>query len=150
MARSYQQGKFVPNNPEKYVGDVKNIVYRSSWERVCLEYFDNSPSIIKYCSEEVVIPYYNKIDMKIHKYYVDFALLVKTPDGSMKKYLVEVKPHAQTEPPVPSKTKLNKKRFLEECITYETNQAKWEAAREFCKKHNMEFMILTEKTANFR
>ena len=27
------KGRFTPKHPEKYVGDVKNIVYRSIWER---------------------------------------------------------------------------------------------------------------------
>jgi hypothetical protein len=29
MARNYIQGKWVPSNPEKYKGDISNIVYRS-------------------------------------------------------------------------------------------------------------------------
>lgn len=29
----YYQGKYKPKNPEKYVGDINNIIFRSSWER---------------------------------------------------------------------------------------------------------------------
>ena len=30
-------------------------------------------------------------------------------------------------------------------MTYVVNQAKWKAADEFCKKQNIEFIVLTEK-----
>ena len=28
----YRSGKYEPKNPEKYIGDIHNIIYRSSWE----------------------------------------------------------------------------------------------------------------------
>ena len=28
------KGKFKPKNPSKYKGDIKEIVYRSSWKRI--------------------------------------------------------------------------------------------------------------------
>jgi len=27
------KGKYTPKHPEKYIGDVKKIIYRSLWER---------------------------------------------------------------------------------------------------------------------
>ena len=53
------KGKFTPENPSKYAGDSNNIIYRSMWERRCMKYFDNNPSILQWASEEVVIPYYD-------------------------------------------------------------------------------------------
>ena len=38
------KGKYRPQNPEKYMGDSRNIIYRSMWERKCMKYFDNNPS----------------------------------------------------------------------------------------------------------
>ena len=53
------KGKYRPQNPEKYMGDCRNIIYRSMWERKCMKYFDNNPSIVKWASEELAIPYYD-------------------------------------------------------------------------------------------
>jgi len=65
----YKSGKYEPKNPEKYIGDVHNIIYRSSWElRFCI-YCDNNDGIVKWSSEPVVIPYYNPLDKKEHKLY---------------------------------------------------------------------------------
>ena len=67
-------------------------------------------------------------------------------DLSAKKYLIEVKPKKQTvEPKLP---KRKTKRYLTEVTTYITNQAKWEAAREWCADHGLEFIILTEDHLN--
>ena len=46
------KGKYRPHNPQKYIGDPSNIIYRSMWERKCMKYFDNNPSVIKWSSEE--------------------------------------------------------------------------------------------------
>ena len=35
--------------------------------------------------------------------------------------------------------------MLSEALTYSINTAKWNAAKEFCAKHDWEFVILTEK-----
>ena len=37
------------------------------------------------------------------------------------------------------------KRYINEVITYSINDAKWKAAKEFCKDYGMEFMLITEK-----
>ena len=84
----------------------------------------------------------NPTDGKWHRYFCDFLIQVKTSDGTLKTYLVEIKPDAQTRPPVPGKK--SKKTFLTEVLTWAKNDAKWKAAREYCKKINIEFVILTE------
>jgi hypothetical protein len=137
----YHQGRYTPKNPEKYVGDVNNIVFRSSWEKKFLLWADSNPSVLKYGSEEFVVKYMSPVDMREHRYFVDFVIMVKTRSGEIKKYAVEIKPEAQTLPPV---TK-NKKRLLTETMTYAVNQAKWAAADKVCRKIGMEFIVLTEK-----
>ena len=95
----YHQGLFHPRHPEKYVGDVNNIVYRSSWELRFLQYCDSNDNIIQYASEEFSIPYLSPIDNKVHRYYPDYLIKVKESNGSIKKYVIEVKPKRQTEKP---------------------------------------------------
>ena len=51
------KGKYKPKNRSKYKGDPTKIIYRSLWERRFMVYCDENPSIIKWASEEVVIPY---------------------------------------------------------------------------------------------
>ena len=142
MARKYIQGYFKPKQPEKYVGDVNNIFYRSSWELKFLNWCDTNPSVLKYANEELVIPYLSPVDNRPHRYFVDFVILVKNRSGELKKYAVEIKPEVQTEPPKASR---KTKRYLTELATYAVNTAKWKSADAYCKKNDMEFMIITEK-----
>jgi hypothetical protein len=141
--RNYLQGKYILRNPSKYVGDPKNIVFRSSWELKLLRFFDSNPNVLKYSSEEIVIPYYDKATGRNRRYFVDFAAMIKQKDGVVKKYLIEVKPLKQTI--APKKKSNNSKGYLEEVTTYITNRCKWDAAEDFCKKNGWEWMILTEK-----
>ncbi len=143
MAREYLQGKFTPRNPQKYVGDVTNIQFRSSWERKLMIRFDEDSSFLKWTSEEFVIPYISPVDGKPHRYFVDFAVEYKTKDNVVKKALVEVKPKDQTKPPV--KPKRVTKYFMESVETYAVNQAKWDAATKWCKTKGWDFIIITEE-----
>lgn len=141
----FLKGKYKPKHPEKYIGDINNIVYRSSWELSFVKYIDNNPSIKKFNMEGVVIPYVSPIDNKVHRYYVDFILEYTNTKGETKMALVEVKPHKQTQPPVPPKKK--SKYYINEVLTYHTNMAKWKTAIDFCNKNSMDFVVLTEKGA---
>lgn len=139
----YHQGKYRPKNPEKYIGDVNDIVYRSSYELKTFRWCDLSSNIVRWNSEGVIIPYYSPIDRSKHRYYVDLYLEVRQVDGSIKRYLAEIKPDKQTRPPeVPQK---KTKQFINEAMTYAINEAKWKAATEVCKDNGLEFIILTEK-----
>lgn len=134
------KGIFKPTNPKKYVGDDSNIIYRSRWELKAMTYFDTHPDIIRWASEEIAIKYISPKDLKPHRYFPDFLIECKTKNG-LEKFLIEVKPKAQTVPPKPSK---NKKRFINETVTYAVNTAKWNAAKLWCEKHNVKFVIMTE------
>ena len=136
------KGKYKPINPNKYLGDPTNIVYRSSWERQCMLYFDKNENVVKWGSEEIVIPYRSPLDNKIHRYFVDFIIKVKTKDGAIQTSLIEVKPFQQTQPPKIQKRKT--KRYLNEVTTFLTNEAKWIAAQEYCKDRKWKFEIITE------
>lgn len=143
MARAYHQGTFNPINPHKYVGDPTNIVYRSSWEKKVMIWFDTNPSVIRWASEEMPIPYISPIDNRPHRYFVDFLVEYKKTDGTICKAAVEVKPHAQTLPP--QQPKRVTKQFVESVQTYAVNEAKWKAAIQWCKSRGWEFIILTER-----
>jgi hypothetical protein len=135
-------GLFRPRNPQKYVGDPRNIVYRSSWECRCMDWFDRNPDILSWASEELIIPYKSPVDGKFHRYFPDFLVKLKTKDGKTKTLLIEVKPKYQTVPPVQPSRKT--KRFINEVMTYGVNQAKWKAATEYCLDRGWEFQIITE------
>ena len=73
-----------------------NIIYRSLWERKFMTFCDNNSSVIEWGSEEVVIPYRSPLDGKVHRYYVDFYIKVRTTKNEIKEYLIEIKPKKQT------------------------------------------------------
>ena len=139
MFKTYK-GKFTPKTPKKYIGDPNNIIYRSSWEQRVFARLDIDPNIIKWASEEFAIPYLSPIDNRVHKYYPD--VYVENVNGE--KFVVEIKPDKQTRPP--QKPTRNSKQYITEVSTYMINKAKWDAAEIFCKKHNLKFIIATEKT----
>ena len=135
-------GKYIPTNKTKYRGDVNKIVYRSLWERRFMVYCDNTKEILEWGSEEVIIPYISPLDGKLRRYFPDFYIKVRQKDKSIKKMIIEVKPKIQCGPPKTPKRKTQ--RFINEVRTWGVNQAKWEAAIEWCTDRNMEFKILTE------
>jgi hypothetical protein len=136
------KGKFKPSFPEKYVGNPNSIIYRSLWELKFLKYCDTNENILEYASEELAIPYISPVDGKIHKYFPDVYIKVKEPDGSIKKYLIEIKPYKQTM--APPKPKRQTKGYIYEVYEYAKNQSKWEAAREYCKDRGWTFKVITE------
>jgi hypothetical protein len=73
---------------------------------------------------------------------------VKIQEGDIvKKYLVEVKPWKQTQEPKAGKGK-KKANLLYEQVAFQNLQDKIKFAKEFAKKHGMEFIIITEKELN--
>jgi len=137
------QGIFRPKNPQKYIGDSNNIVYRSSWECRVMNWFDQNDDIMSWASEELIVPYKSPIDNRFHRYFPDFIVKVKTRDGTVKTLMIEVKPKKQTVPPEPKKRVT--KQYVTEVTTYGVNQAKWKAAHEYCLDRGWEFKIMTEE-----
>lgn len=139
------QGKFKPRNPKKYKGDPRNIVYRSSWEQKMMIYCDRKSSVVQWASEErcCIVPYKSPVDGKMHRYFIDFWFKMRNPKtGEEKEFLIEVKPKKYTKQPKPRQRKT--RQYVEECMNWEVNQAKWDAAREYARQKNMTFMIFTE------
>jgi len=135
-------GTFKPSNPQKYVGDYKNIIYRSSWEARVMNWLDKNPNIVSWASEEVVIPYISPIDGRWHRYFPDFVVKVRDRNGTLKTMMLEVKPKKQTQEPIIQRRVT--KRYITEVATWGVNQAKWKAATEFCLDRGWEFKLITE------
>lgn len=104
---------------------------------------DHSSKVLRWGSEEVVVHYISPVDGKPHRYFTDFIIVARGPDGKPVTTLVEVKPEKEKYPPKAQGKK--KERYLMERRTYEVNQAKWKAAEEYCKKRGWRFFVCTEK-----
>ena len=137
----YFQGIYTPINKEK---GSTNPSYRSSLERDFFLHFDKNANVIAWASESIVVPYYNDVDKKVHRYYIDLIAAIKDEQGNVQKYLIELKPHCQTLPPKQSNKKKSST-VLYENLMYHQNQCKWKAASEYAAKKGMKFIILTEK-----
>lgn len=140
---NYKQGIFNPKNPKKYKGTTP-IIYRSGLELLSMRYFDNSPNVLSWGSESVVIPYQSPLDGKVHRYFIDMVAEIKMKDGTTKKVLVEVKPEKQTYPPTITNKK-SQKTMIYEKYQYAVNTAKWQAAKQYANKKGYLFFILSEK-----
>ena len=136
--RKRYKGKYKIKNPNKYLGNPTNIIYRSLMERRFMEWCDSNDKCYKWSSEEVVIPYISPIDNKQHRYIPDF--LIQTPKGW---FLIEVKPFTQSRPPkklVVENLELKKKRrYIKSVQTSLANEAKWKAATKVCEKKGWSF-----------
>lgn len=119
------KGKFTPYYPEKYVGDANNIIFRSLWELKLFKYLDMNSSVLQWSSEEVSIPYVSPVDGKVHRYFPDVVVKGRDRNGKEKIMMIEVKPEKQKKWPI--------------------NEAKWAAARDYCSRVGIDFIILTEK-----
>ena len=139
-------GKFSPTNPKKYKGDPTKIIWRSTWERKFMRWCDTKPSVTKWASEEIIIPYRSPKDGKIHRYYPVFYMKTREIGGKVKESIIEIKPLKQCSPPKQPKRKTAK--YKAECLTYAINQAKWKYASKWCKERNLSFVVLTEKDLN--
>jgi hypothetical protein len=144
----YYQGRFKPKHPKKYMGDPTNIIYRSGWEFKLMRYLDSHPNVLQWGSEELVIPYRSPIDGRMHRYFPDFLVKQINKYGKRETILIEVKPKAQTMPPdvskIKTKTGQTSRRYINEVKTWGINQAKWQAAEEYCKDRGWKFQIMHE------
>lgn len=141
MMHSYKnarKGKYIPKNPQKYIGDVTNIIYRSQMELSFMLHLDRNDAILSWGSEEIIVWYFDPISGRNRRYFPDF--IFRTKDRTV---MVEIKPFSETQEPKIRKKKSRK--YLTEVATWGTNSAKWTQAREFCKDRGWEFIVLTER-----
>jgi hypothetical protein len=132
----WAKGTYQVQNQSKYVGN-KLPVYRSSWELKFCQFCDTHPSILKWSSESVRIPYFNPILNKYTNYVPDFMIQYIDKDGKQHVELIEIKPSSQTTLESAGKSKVNKGQVV-------INAAKWQAAQEWCKRSGIRFKVITE------
>lgn len=132
----YSKGRYKLKNPEKYIG-INEPIWRSSWERAVMDKLDTHPSIEKWASESIKIPYRNPLTGKPTIYVPDF--FVSYTDKTNKKFveLWEIKPAKQAFEEDAGNSVINRAHLL-------VNNAKWAAARAFCEQKGIIFRIITE------
>jgi hypothetical protein len=143
----YHQGYYKIQNVSKYIGNPVDIVYRSSWEYRFMLYCDLNDGVKKWGSEIYKIPYVDYLGHS-RSYIPDFYLETvnsSNPDY-VNKFLVEVKPEAETKEPIIPKTISEKKlKALEYQIAqWQKNKYKWAYAKEWCKSRDITFWLVTE------
>tara|TARA_B100000925_G_scaffold291526_1_gene279932 strand:+ start:3577 stop:4014 length:438 start_codon:yes stop_codon:yes gene_type:complete len=136
MAR-FAQGKYTCRYPDKYIGG-RTPTYRSSWEFAFMRFCDLNENVTKWASEAIKIPYRNPLSGKMTIYVPDFFVAYTDKDGKEKVELVEVKPYNQTDIKKLGNSNTNKLHFV-------VNQAKWSAARSWCKQQGIVFRVVNEQ-----
>ncbi len=81
------KSKYKPENPTKYQGNPNNIICRSSWERKFCKWADKSRDVVSWASEEFSIPYVSPKDNKVHRYYPDYLIKVRSTGKLLKSKL---------------------------------------------------------------
>ena len=135
MAR-FAQGKFTLKNPDKYIGG-RTPTYRSSWEFAFMRMCDTNENISKWASEAIKIPYRNPFTGKYTIYVPDFFIVYADRNGKQHVELIEVKPSNHTFKEQLGNSQHNKAHYV-------LNQAKWQAARGYCKQKGMYFRVVNE------
>lgn len=132
----FAQGKFTLKNPDKYVGN-KSPTYRSGWEFTFMKFCDEHPSVSQWASEAIRIPYKNPLTGKSTIYVPDFFIVYGDKTGKQRVELIEVKPSNQAYREKLGRSRVNQAHYV-------INQAKWTAARAWCKQKSIFFRIITE------
>ena len=153
MARFYQ-GKYRLQNPDKYAG-VKAPIFRSGWEAKFFNFLDMNKNVSKWISEPSQMNIaYTLPDGTAHRYVPDVYCEMKLKDGSIKKFLIEIKPSSQSPfhvpPPAKPKRQTSKsmRNWRAAVKAYMTNKFKWMAAQAWCTKRGIKFIVFTEKESN--
>ena len=132
----FAQGRYTLKNPTKYLGN-KTPLYRSSWEFAFMKFCDESPSVMRWSSEGVKIPYKNPLTGKMTIYVPDFLVIYEDKNGGKRAEVIEIKPKKETNLSMSGRNKITQAKTIQ-------NMAKWEAARLWCKQQNLIFRIVTE------
>lgn len=99
-----------------------------------MRFLEESPKIIRWASEELVIHYFLVTDKKWHRYFPDFYVEFSTGD----KFILEIKPFSQRI--LKEGVRVSKTQQLQ----FIQNQTKWQFATTFAKEHGMTFLVFDE------
>lgn len=153
----YVQGYYKLRNPGKYISNPEQIIYRSSLELKFCTFMDMNPKVLKWGSEVVSVPYIGA-DNRPHTYHIDFYIEIEDArnPANMERLLIEVKPHVETMrvinnqvPEKPKRCTPTSLRNWEYALKeFMKNKKKWIYAKEYARKKNMKFLIVTEQIIN--
>ncbi len=115
----------------------KTPTYRSGWEFAFMRFCDEHPAVTNWASEAIKIPYRNPLTGKHTIYVPDFFIAYADKNGLKRVEVIEVKPENQS-----IKEKLGRSRHNQ--ASWIVNQAKWEAARAWCKQQGIVFRVVNE------
>lgn len=107
-----------------------------------MTHLDDNPNVVGWSNEEIVIPYLSPVDNKWHRYFPDFLVKIRNKEGNVDCMILEVKPASQSAPPQ-KRSKVTKS-YIREVVTWGVNEAKWNAAVEYCKDRKWTFKVITE------
>lgn len=136
MSLKFARGQFKPKNPEKYIG-AGMPTYRSSWELAVMRMCDNNPSIQQWASESIKIPYRDPLTGKQTVYVPDFLVVFVDKNQQKHAEVWEIKPANQMLIEKVGKNIYNQAQFVK-------NQAKWQVANTWAKKHGLKFRVINE------
>jgi len=158
------QGYAKIQNKDKYIGDPGLIIYRSSWEFAFIKYLDMSPSVKRWSSEPISIPYYDRVskleecaklgldpnnpsNWEVKNYNTDFWYEVDNGRDKLEKIFVEIKPSYKLKKPIPppeNATIGQQRKFNKAAKEYLINEAKHAAMKEWAERHGSKFYVFTE------
>ena len=145
MAHRWKKGHYTVKNTKKYIGDVNDVIFRSSWEQEAFKVCDNNPYVLEWGSEIIKIPYMrpSKSTGKLYQstYIPDLYVVTQDAKGVIHRKLIEIKPYKQT---IPTRAKKPATRLYEQ-YTLAINKLKWAAAEVWCSTRNIQFVITTER-----
>lgn len=161
-----KQGYYRVQHPEKYIGNPNLVIYRSAWEYVFCRWCDFSPSILRWSSEPIRVPYYDRVskleeckrqgldpnnpkNWTVKYYNTDYWIEVEQGEGKTKRMFIEVKPSGKLKKPIPPAENSSLKdvrRFNTLAKEYLINEAKFAALKAWAEKNNSEFWVFTEDT----
>lgn len=133
----WAQGKYTPKNPQKYIGKGRP-KYRSSWEKVFMEFCDSTPEVLQWACEAIRIEYMNPVKGAKANYTPDFLVVYQDAKGNTRAELIEIKPTKETTMEAAGRSTRDK-------LMVAINQAKWAAARAFCAAYGLTFKVVTEQ-----
>lgn len=132
----FHQGIVDPRRCRKYFTSCKDepIIFRSGLEYQFIQFCENSPTVAKWASEVLKIPYFSRLDNKQCNYYPDYVI----ENSKGVRCVVELKPYSQTVKPDLTDSAWLKEQWVK-------NVDKWNAAKKFCDENGLKFIIITEK-----
>ncbi len=162
--RTYQ-GYYMLRNKNKYIGDPTLIIYRSAWEYSFCRWCDSSPSILRWSSEPIQIPYYDKVSKLEEckklglnpnnptnwiqkKYNTDFWMEIQKPDETIERWFIEIKPKEKLIRPKPVSKDAplkDQKKFNTRAREFILNESKFEAMKVWATRNGAKFYIFTEE-----